>query len=200
MGNPDGRDDEVPPCVVRIDKPFWISKTVITNQQFNLFDPEHDSRYLDRRGKDHSDRGNPLNRPEQPVVRVSWERAKAFCDWLSDQSGRRYALPSEAQWEYTCRAGAGSGRAWGAEQMPGSVGEWTRSTNRSYPYMPGDGREDASARGRKVVRGAQGLGAPGSPRDTYRLSYHWWQGVWNVGFRIVCEDEQLGPVEIAVAE
>jgi hypothetical protein len=30
---------------------------------------------------------------------------------------------------------------------------------------------------------------PGARRDTFRLSYHWWQGVWNVGFRIVCEDD-----------
>ncbi|NQT36873.1 MAG: SUMF1/EgtB/PvdO family nonheme iron enzyme [Planctomycetes bacterium] len=200
MGNADGRADAGPPCRVRIERPFWISKTIVTNEQFNLFDPEHDSRYLDRGGKDHSNRGNPLNRPEQPVVRVSWARAKAFCDWFSKQTGRRYALPTEAQWEYTCRAGSGSGRAWGVEQMPGNLGEWTRTTHRPYPYAPSDVRDDASAEGRKVVRGAKALGAPGSDRDTYRLSYHWWQGVWDVGFRIICEDEELAPEEIATAE
>ncbi len=200
MGNADGRADEGPPCRVRIDRPFWISKTIVTNEQFNLFDPEHDSRYLDRGGKDHSNRGNPMNRPEQPVVRVSWARAKAFCDWFSKQTGRRYALPTEAQWEYTCRAGAGSGRAWGAEQMPGNLGEWTRTTHRPYPYTPGDGRDDASAQGRKVVRGAKAFGAPGSKRETYRLGYPYWQGIWDVGFRIICEDEELAPKEIATAE
>jgi len=196
MGDADGRADAGPPCRVRIERPFWISKTIITNQQFNLFDPAHDSRYLDRGGKDHSNRGNPLNRPEQPVVRVSWERAKAFCDWLSKETGRRYALPTEAQWEYTCRAGSGSGRAWGVEQMPGNLAEWTRTTHRPYPYAASDGRDDASAEGRKVVRGAKALGASGSDRDTYRLSYHWWQGVWDIGFRIICEDEDPAPEEV----
>ena len=75
MGDAAGAADEGPPCRVRIERPFWISKTIITNEQFNLFDPAHDSRYLDRGGKDHSNRGTPLNQPEQPVVRVSWERA-----------------------------------------------------------------------------------------------------------------------------
>ncbi len=200
MGNADGRDDEGPPCRIRLDRPFWLSKTIITNQQFNLFDPAHDSRYLDRGGKDHSNRGNPLNRPEQPVVRVSWDRAKAFCDWLSSETGRSYSLPTEAQWEYTCRAGAGNGRAWGAEQMPGNVAEWTRTTYRPYPYEPSDGRDDVSVPGRKVVRGAKTLGAPGSKRDTYRLSYNWWHGVWDVGFRIICEDEVPTPEQVAATE
>jgi hypothetical protein len=43
------------------------------------------------------------------------------------------------------------------------------------------------------------LGAPGSKRDTYRLSYHGWQGVWDVGFRVICEDEEPGSIEVAVA-
>jgi len=197
MGNPEGPADEGPPCRVKIERPFWISKQVLTNEQFNVFDPQHDSRYLDRGGKDHSNRGHPLNRPEQPVVRVSWERAQAFCDWLSKQTGRRYALPTEAQWEYVSRAGGGNGRAWGAEPMPGNIGEWTRTTYRPYPYVSADGRDDASAQGRKVIRGAQALlAAPGSRRDTYRLSYHWWQGVWNVGFRIICEDKEPAPEEV----
>ncbi len=201
MGNPDGLADEGPPCLVKIERPFWISKQVLTNEQFNVFDPEHDSRYLDRGGKDHSNRGTPMNRPEQPVVRVSWERAQAFCAWLSKQTGRRYALPTEAQWEYTCRAGAGNGRAWGVDQMPGNIGEWTRSTYRPYPYVSADGRDDASAQGRKVIRGAKALlAARGSQRDTYRLSYHYWQGVWDVGFRIICEDAEPAPEEVAAAE
>jgi len=198
MGDAAGLADERPPCRVRIKRPFWIAKTVVTNQQFNLFDPEHDSRYLDRGGKDHSNRGTPLNQPDQPVIRVSWDRAMAFCKWLSQQTGRRYTLPTEAQWELTCRAGApaeqaGSGKVWGVDGLPTGVAEWTRTTYRPYPYLRADGRDDGSLQVRKVVRGAKAINLPATRRDTYRLSYHWWQGVWDVGFRIVCEDDEPTP-------
>jgi formylglycine-generating enzyme required for sulfatase activity len=197
MGDAAGAPDEAP-CRVRIERPFWVSKTVITNEQYGLFDPAHDSRYLDRRGKDHSNRGTPLNQPHQPVIRISWAQAMDFCDWLSNQTGRRYSLPTEAQWEFTCRAGApadqaGAGRVWGVDSMPAGVAEWTRSTYRPYPYSATDGRNDGSLQGRKVVRGTNAIGLASGGRDTYRWSYHWWQGVWDVGFRVVCEDEQPLP-------
>ena len=78
---------------------------------------------------------------------------------------------------------------WGVDAMPGSIVEWTRSDYRPYPYQTADGRNDMARAGRKVVRGADGINLPASRRDTYRLSYPWWQGVWNVGFRVVCEDD-----------
>ncbi len=201
MGDATGFADEAP-CRVKFDRPFWISKTIVTNELFNRFDAAHDSRYLDRKGKDHGNRGNPLNRPSQPVVRVSWVRAKAFCDWLTEETGREYSLPTEAQWEYTCRAGAaadqgGNGSVWGAKGMA-DMAEWTRSTYRPYPYSTLDGRDDGAATDRKVVRGANAIGLAATRRDTYRLSYEPWQGVWNVGFRVVCEDQ--GQVVAKVTE
>jgi formylglycine-generating enzyme required for sulfatase activity len=46
-----------------------------------------------------------MNGPSQPVVRVSWQQAMEFCRWLSQKTGERFTLATEAQWEYACRAG-----------------------------------------------------------------------------------------------
>jgi formylglycine-generating enzyme required for sulfatase activity len=106
MGDPQGQADCLPCCRVRIDKPFWIGKTEVTNKQYAAFDAAHDSRYIDLPGKDHSTRGNPANKPDQPVIRISCDEATAFCRWLSGQAGEAFCLPTEAQWEYAARAGA----------------------------------------------------------------------------------------------
>ena len=200
MGDAASACDEQPPCRVRIDKPFWISKNVVRNKEYALFDAEHDSRYLDAGGKDQAGRGTPLNKPDQRVIRVSWERAMEFCQWLSKKTGTRYSLPTEAQWEYACRAGATAdkpvSRVWGVA-MADMGAEWTRSTYQSYPYTQADGRDNGAKVGRKVVRGAGGIGVPADRRDTYRLSYRYWQPVWDVGFRVVCEEED--PMVAAVS-
>ena len=48
---------------------------------------------------------------DHPVVNVSWNDATAFCQWLSQKEGKTYRLPTEAEWEYACRAGSQS-RYW----------------------------------------------------------------------------------------
>lgn len=113
MGDSAGGADEQPVSPVRVDAPYWMSALEITNAQFNAFDPSHDSRVESKHGYQFGVHGYPLNEPEQPVVRVSWEQAMAFCDWLSDRTGERFSLPTEAQWEYACRAGSGTPFAFG---------------------------------------------------------------------------------------
>jgi len=105
MGSPDGYPDEYPQTAVKIDKPFYMGKFEVTNEQFTAFNSLHDVGYISIFNKDHSSRGVAVDRPRQPTIRLSWERALAFCNWLSQKTGQRFTLPTEAQWEYACRAG-----------------------------------------------------------------------------------------------
>lgn len=105
MGNSDGPRDEAPAHRVRIGHGFWMATTEISNEQYARFDPRHDSRREDVQGYQFGMEGYPLFEPRQPVVRVCWHEAIAFCAWLSARSGLRVSLPTEAQWEYACRAG-----------------------------------------------------------------------------------------------
>ena len=106
MGSRNGSPDESPPAPVRIAQPFWIAACELTNRQFALFDPKHDSRVEPRNNYQFGVHGIPANRPDQPVVRLSWHQATAFCRWLSHETGEAFSLPTEAEWEYACRAGS----------------------------------------------------------------------------------------------
>jgi formylglycine-generating enzyme required for sulfatase activity len=106
MGDPNGTPDENVQACVRIDNPFWLSVKEVSLGQFQRFDALHDNRIVDQQHKDHTTPGYPIKDPNHPVIRVSWQEAVAFCEWLAKTSGEKCALPTEAQWEWACRAGA----------------------------------------------------------------------------------------------
>ena len=113
MGDPTGYADEQPASRVRIDKPFWIGRFEITNEQFARLDPRHDSHFETMHGYQFGMHGYPVNRPRQPAVRLSWNQAMDFCRWLSRDTGQTFILPTEAQWEYACRAGTATPFSYG---------------------------------------------------------------------------------------
>jgi formylglycine-generating enzyme required for sulfatase activity len=115
MGDPQGALDEQPVSVVTIEKSFWMSKFEVSNQEFARFNAAHDSRFEHRSSWifDESYLGWPLNRPRQPVVRVAWLEAREFCRWLGARLGEAVNLPTEAQWEWACRAGSDSAFSYG---------------------------------------------------------------------------------------
>ena len=108
MGSYHGEPDAYPTAKVKIDKAFWMGELEITNEQFNVVFPDHDSRFVDQMWKDHVVQGYPANEPQQPVIRVSYNDAMEFCQKLSEKTGLNITLPTEAQWEWACRGGSDS--------------------------------------------------------------------------------------------
>ena len=87
---------------------FWIGVDEVTNEQYRKLVPDHDSKL--ERGEfmqfTEQERGYPLNRPLQPVCRVSQEEAEAFCRKLAALTGWTVRLPTGNEWEWAARAGA----------------------------------------------------------------------------------------------
>ena len=91
-----GNLDERPVHWVTITEPFGLSETPVTNAQYEQFDPAH----RELRGKMGFSTDD-----DEAVVFVNWHDAVRFCEWLSEREEKPYRLPTEAEWEYACRAG-----------------------------------------------------------------------------------------------
>jgi len=105
MGSNHETPMEQPVSRITIDTPFFMGSTEVTLAQYRRFDAEHLNGVYDMHYKDQVKRGYYMNDMEFPAIRVSWEKATAFCEWLSQKTGKNVRLPTEAQWEWACRAG-----------------------------------------------------------------------------------------------
>ena len=114
MGDTQGEVDERAQSEVAIPRDLWMSTCEISNEQFRRFKADHFSGYFMKRSLDINGPGISMDEVKQPAVRVSWTEAVDFCRWLSAQTGLRFRLPTEAEWEYACRAGSGSPLAYGS--------------------------------------------------------------------------------------
>jgi len=253
MGDSEGCPDEKPRKIVEIKKAFWMGATEVTTAQYNRYVPSHRNGYYDMHWKDQTGRGYPVDGPTLPVIRISCDQAQAYCKWLSGKIGRKATLPTEAQWEWACRAGTGTplsyggldtdfskfanladvqirrlavkginpqplanpseiedfvpkdarfddgvlhlakvgsygANRWGLHDMHGNVAEWTSSKYRSPSQNPVSSKTVARD-DLRVVRGGSWGDRPKSGRSAYRWRYPSWQRVFDVGFRIVIEDE-----------
>ncbi len=133
---------ELPVHDVYIENPFAMSKHEITFDDFDLF-----ARATDRTPPDDQGWG----RGDRPVINVSWEDATVYAEWLSSETGRRYRLPSEAEWEYAARAGSETAFAFG-DAIEGNAtcnGCAARPAERTAPV----GRHRANAWGLRDMHG-----------------------------------------------
>ena len=105
-----GLNDEQPVHEVRIRRPFAVSRYEITFDQYDEF-----AKATVRNLPDDESFG----RGRRPVIRVSWNDAIDYAEWLSQQTGKHYRLPTEAQWEYAARAGTETAYWWGYEMKQG---------------------------------------------------------------------------------
>jgi len=111
---------------------FLLGKHPVTNAEYRRFKPAHDS-------------GSGFNDDDQPVVRVSWHDATAYAEWLSQETGEDYRLPTEAEWEYACRTGATARFFFGDDAddlgdyawFEGNSGEQTRPVGQKQPNKRG---------------------------------------------------------------
>jgi formylglycine-generating enzyme required for sulfatase activity len=164
MGSPndeEGRfDNEGPQHRVKIGQRFAIGRYPVTFDEYDGFCEAMQQ----KKPRDYD-----WGRERRPVINVSWEDAQAYVAWLSQETGRDYRLPSEAEWEYACRAGTttrysfgetitsrdarygsrGVGTSevdaypanpWGLHDMHGNVQDWVEDDwHENYQAAPADG-------------------------------------------------------------
>ncbi len=191
-GDDKGANDQRPSHQVATPE-FEISRTEVTNRLYKFF--VDGARRPAPSGVAYGWNGNnyPPGQDDFPVVFVSWEDAVAFCKWLSEQTGHRYRLPTEAEWEKAAKLGADQ------YQSAGRVWEWCsdwhdpnyyRLRERINPQGPASGKRYKML-GRegeaKVIRGG-GFGFSSVARRAAERNYFFSTMTRSdIGFRIVRE-------------
>jgi formylglycine-generating enzyme required for sulfatase activity len=116
--------DEKPAHQVTITQPFHIGVTEVTVAQFRQFDPEF---------KKNDPKSKPAD--DDAASGGTWDKAVAFCEWLSKKEGKTYRLPTEAEWEYACRAGTATLFHTG-DTLPDAHQKWFGEDNFRGVYFP----------------------------------------------------------------
>ncbi len=150
MGDPEGDRDEVPVRKVKISSAFYISETEVTVEQFRKYRPD----YV----------GFESFAPY--VTGVSWDEAMDFCQWLSEEEGKTYRLPTEAEWEYACR----KAKRVGLKNMQSDPVEWCMDWYGPYPFKDQADPVGMESGYAKVIRG--GLPVDRSLEMNHRLEYY----------------------------
>ncbi len=136
MGSPSSeagrQDDEGPQHRVRISRPFYMGKYEVTQAQWEAVTG---TTLRQQRAKKKGAWGLRGYGDRHPMRAVSWEDATAFCRELSRRVGREFRLPTEAEWEYACRAGTTTAYSFGDTPDRIDSFEWcdSNSGNQAHP-------------------------------------------------------------------
>lgn len=199
--------------------PLWIGKTEVTWDAYDVFvfrlDEPRDVKPLGRDATSHpskpygsADRG--YGHKGYPVINESYLGAQAYCKWLTQKTGHTYRLPTEAEWQYACLAGAAepadselgkcavcfaektstaaskAPNAWGVYDMLGNVAEWCVDL-KGKPVLCGGSYEDSPKKVKSTARKYQTedwqANDPQDPKSKWWLS----DGQF-AGFRVVRDD------------
>ncbi len=129
MGSPDteaGRNNDELAHPVKIRRPYYVGTTEVTVGQWQQFIKQAKYAWT------HTAEAklvSPTN--AHPIVFVSWQDAAAFCKWLGKVDGATYRLPTEAEWEYACRAGVQTAFSFGDQAKPDCMACGRRSAQSS---------------------------------------------------------------------
>jgi len=133
---------------VSIAREFWMGRTEVTVAQFRAFveatrRDTGNACVINNNGRWENGPGRNWRSPNfaqddnHPVVCASWNDAVAYTEWLSQRTGKKYRLPTEAEWEFAARAGTTSARYWGDDRVPSckfaNVADTTTATALGWP-------------------------------------------------------------------
>jgi formylglycine-generating enzyme required for sulfatase activity len=150
---------EKPVHRVRIPRPFAIGRREVTFAQWDrCVSAGHCKHRPDDRGQ---------GRGTRPATDVSWVDAKAYVAWLSQKTGRKYRLPSEAEWEYVARAGTETPYWWG------------RAVGRKFANC----RDCGGRTGRQSMPAGTFFANPFGLFDTAGNAAEWVEDCWNSSYR-----------------
>lgn len=131
MGSPDSeeerRSNEGPQTQVSLDG-FWMGTFAVTQEQYQRVTEMNPS---------------ALKEPKNPVEGVSWRNAMDFCARLSDEMEKPFALPTEAQWEYACRAGSQTRFCFGDSDSDLGEYGWCLDNAEGVPHPVGEKKPNA---------------------------------------------------------